>query len=196
MKKLTTALFAILFSFSAKSQLSKGIWLTGGSGSFYSYNQQYVSTTNTTDAKYTSIEFSASVGYFLIDKLAIGLRPDFSYFKGKINNQGEVAGTTKYAIGPFTRYYFLKSEKQFNLLADLSYQVGFTKEPIGTKSTGNFNNLTLLAGTEVFFNTSVGVEILLGYSKTHETLNQPSFKYTDNRNGFLVSVGFQIHLEK
>lgn len=195
MKRYLFVLLVLTCSLSANSQLDKGVWLVGGSGSFYSYDQKYTSPTNTTNAEYTSIDLSASVGYFLLDKLVAGLRPGFSSFKGEVANQGFVSGTTKYSVGPFARYYFLKTDKQFNLLADISYQLGFTKEPIGEKSKGSLNGFTFLAGPEVFFNSSVGLEVLLGYRKTHETLDKPTFKYTDNRSGFLVSVGFQFHLE-
>lgn len=195
MKSLLIGLTLLFISVSSFAQLNEKTWLLGGSGSLYSYSQNYISPLNTLEAKYTNIELSGTVGYFVVKKFAVGLRPGFSFFKGNVTNQGDVSGITKAGIGPFARYYLLDSEKQFNLLADVSYQLGLTKEPIGTKSKGNFNSLTLLVGTEVFFNSSVGLEVLLGYRKTHEILNKPVFEYEDNRTGFLVSVGFQFHLE-
>ncbi len=196
MKSLLIGLTLLCISASSFAQLDKGTWLVGGSGSFNSFNQKSTSPAGFTETKFTNIELSGSLGYFFVRKLVAGLRPGYYFLKGKQDNQGEVAGTTKLGIGPFVRYYFLDPEKQFNLLADVSYQIGFAKQPIGTKSTGKFTDLRLLAGTEVFFNSSVGLELLIGYSKSTETLNKPSLRYSYDRSGVLVSIGFQFHLEK
>lgn len=187
---LTTFLF-----FQANSQIQKGNWLAGGSGSFYSYNQKYTSQNNSTEGVYTSIDLSASVGYFFFERFAAGLRPGFSYFKGKVDAQGEVGSPTKLLIGPFARYYFLKTDKPFNFLADVSYQIGNNKDVLSPKAKGKLNRFSVMGGTEVFFNSSVGLEVLLGYRKMYESRDHPTIGYSEERKGFFASVGFQIHLE-
>lgn len=188
-------LLATFCTSSIYSQLTQGNWLVGGSGSFYSYNQTYTSSGINTNYKYTSIDLSASVGHFIIDKLVVGLVPSFSYYKGTDPNQGTVARPTKFAIGPFARYYFLDTDKGYNLLVDARYQFGINKDPLPPQGKGKLSNFSIMAGPEIFFNQSVGMEILLGYKATSETIDNQT-KYQDKRNGFQVMIGFQIHLEK
>lgn len=151
MKTSLQILTILFFSFSLKAQITKGIWLLGGSGSFYSYNETYNSPTYSNTAKYTNIDISASTGYFIFDKLAIGLRPTFSSFKGKVTSPG--GGTTnsyKIGIGPFVRYYFLNADKPFNVLADMSYQLGLNQRLGVLHSKGKNNIFSIMGGTEVF----------------------------------------------
>ena len=195
MKTLSTFITLLVISLTTKSQIDKGIWLVGGSGALYSYNQTYLSQNNNTTAKYTNIELSASIGYFATDKFAFGLRPSFSSFKGEITSQGGlITNSKKYSIGPFARYYFLNADKPYNLLADISYQFGVNRNALPPKERGKLNSFSIMAGPEIFFNSSVGLEILLGYSIKEESITGQT-GYQDNRKGFQVSVGFQIHLE-
>jgi len=175
----------------ARSQLTKGNWLVGGNGKFSSYTSQYSGIGYSNEASYTQIDLSPNIGYFVADKLAFGLRPTLSSIKGEVTTPGGgYTNVQRYWIGPFGRYYFLKSDKQFNLLTDLSYQYGFFG---GELAKGNLNTFSALAGPVVYFNSSVGLEVLLGYSSSLEDVEQGS---RDKRKGFQVVIGFQIHLEK
>ena len=112
--RLFILFFGCLFSFSiVNGQLTKGNWLMGGNASFYTYHDTYTSVdpANNTTAEYTEVSVSVDLGYFFIDKLACGLRPGFSSFKGKGTSLG--GGTTninRFFVGPFARYYFLNKE--------------------------------------------------------------------------------------
>ncbi|MCK9404309.1 MAG: hypothetical protein M0Q26_13005 [Chitinophagaceae bacterium] len=188
-----TFLFLILATsfLTAKSQLNKGNWLVGGTGKFYSYNSEYSSATYNTEAKYTQIDLSPSVGYFVIDKLAFGLRPTFSSIKGKVIFPGGLStNVQRYWIGPFSRYYFLNNENNYNIVADLSYQFGFFG---GGLAKGHLSTFSALAGPVIYFNTSVGIEFLLGYSYSKEDVEQGN---KEIRKGFQIGIGLQIHLEK
>ena len=191
MKSILT-IFTILFiALSASCQITKGNWLVGGTGKFYSYTSEYSSATYSNEAKYTQIDISPSVGYFIIDKLALGIKPTISSIKGRVTTPG--GGSTnvqRYWIGPFAKYYFLNKEKNYNLLTDLSYQVGFFG---GGLLKGNLSTFSALAGPEIFFNSSVVIEFLLGYSYSKEDAKQAN---KEIRKGFQIAIGFQIHLEK
>lgn len=197
MKSFLIIFSILLFTFSATAQLSKGTWLLGGSGSFYSYNEDYSTPTYNNTAKYTSIDFSASLGYFLINKLGAGLRPSFSSFKGKVTSAGGgITNSHKVAIGPFVRYYFLNTDKQFNLLADLSYQFGINQRLGALHSQGKNNTFSIMGGTEIFFNSTAGMEILLGYNQKILSIENSPDEFINHKNGFQVSIGFTLHLEK
>lgn len=195
MKQLLLLLAISIISLNSIGQLTKNNWLVGGAGSFYSYNETYNSPTYNTTAKYTNIDISASVGYFLIDKVSAGLRSTFSSFKGE-SSGGGITNYYRLAIGPFARYYFLNPEKPFNLLADVSYQFGINKDMAGLAQKGKFNTFSIMGGTEVFFNTSAGFEILIGYAQKITSLENSPSASNSNKKGFQASIGLTLHLEK
>lgn len=191
MKKLFTSLLSTIVFFTVHAQLDKGTWLAGGTGKFYSYTSQYSSATYSNEASYTQIDLSPNVGYFVVDKLAFGIRPTFSSIKGKVTTAG--GGSTnvqRYWIGPFGRYYFLKPDKQVNIVTDVAYQYGIFNAG-GQK--GKLNTFSAMAGPVVYFNSSVGLEFLLGYSSSLEDVEQAN---KESRKGFQIGIGFQIHLQK
>ena len=197
MKLLITVLLLFGFSYTSTAQLKKGIWLVGGSGSFYAYSEEYSSANINQKGTFTNIDVTATLGYFIIDKFALGLRPGFNSYKGKITTPG--GGSTnsfQLVAGPFLRYYFLKVDKPFNFLADLCYQPGINKYLNGAGEKGKFNTLSILGGAELFFNSAVGIEILMGYSSKIITIDNTPGGFKNTRRGFKTSVGFQIHLDK
>lgn len=176
-------------------QLSKNTWLIGGAGSLYTYTETYNTSSANYTAKYTNIDITASVGYFFMDKLAGGLRPTFSSIKGSSSGVGST-NSYRLAIGPFVRYYFLDEEKSFNLLADICYQAGINNWKDGYPAKGKYNTFYLQAGAEFFFNSSVGLEFLIGYkSQTASIDNSPS-AYNRDLKGLQTSIGLQFHLAK
>ena len=188
-------LVCLLLSLNSIGQLEKRNWLIGGSGNLFSFNEKYTYPTFSGTSKYTDIELSASIGYFLFDKFSIGLRPYFSNFKGSSSGGGST-NNLKLAVGPFARYYFLKDDRQFNLLGDVSCQFGTNQELNGEHPKGKFNSFSVMTGIEAFFNSSVGLEILVGYKQQVASYDNSPSAYIDNRKGFQTSIGFQFHLQK
>jgi hypothetical protein len=165
----------------ANSQITKGNWLVGGSASFSSLKS---SSTATIQFKQTNFQISPLVGYFVKDKFAIGLKPSLTYGSNTIANTNTII-----SIGPFVRYYFLKPENIFNLFTEGSYAYGSNTgkgQGTGQKS----NTFSLSAGPVLYFNSSVGLEFIIGYSTTKVV----GFSGTNNEIRF--GIGFQIHLEK
>ena len=193
MKHLFFLLLGITLSFPAFSQLEKRTWLLGANGNMYWYQEKYKNPSVNYNLKYISIDLSASVGYFFAKKFAGGIRPYLFFEEGR----GSLSGNTnnfKVAAGPFVRYYFLSGEKQFNLLADLGYQLGMNKVLLVEETKGRINILSAMGGIEAFFNSSVGLEFLIGYKNQIITSNNSG--YNSNKKGFQASIGFHFHLEK
>ena len=192
---LATAVFAI--SISAFGQLSKSTWLIGGNGSFYSYSEDYSTPNYNQTAKIINVDVTASFGYFIVDKFAVGVRPYLSTYKSKVTSTSVGVGAPTYgfqiALGPFVRYYFLEKEKPFNILADVSYQLGINKFQVTPTQKGEFNTFCFMGGTAIFFNSTASIEILLGYKQQIETLTSA---YNRNKKGIQASIGFTLHLEK
>ena len=200
MKQATLLITTVfLFSYSTIAQLDKKNLLIGGTGTFSSLNNKFNSTTVVSEHQRTVLTILPNVGYFVVDKLAIGLRTslEWSKIKGISSNSLGTSNTIRFDYGLFCRYYFLDKEKQYNILTDLSYQFGSLKL---TEDKGMRNTFTAMAGAEFFLNSSVGIEFLIGYKAQKEKLttssSTPQFFYTDKKNGVLISIGFQFHLEK
>jgi hypothetical protein len=199
-KTLLFFIFLCVFSFYSNAQLTKNNWLVGGSGSFYYYNEDYSNPSYNQTANYTSIDIAASVGYFFMDKLAAGLRPGFSSYKGKVVStsagSGGFTNSYKFSIGPFVRYYFLQEDKPFNVLADVSYQIGINQYLGALHERGKNNNFSIMGGTEIFFNQTAGIEVLLGYTQKIVSIENTPGAFSNNKKGFQASIGFTLHLEK
>ncbi len=192
MKPFVILCLLITCSFAANSQISKGYWLLGGGGEFYSYISRHTSTVYNSEYKYTKIDLSSNVGFFVKDRLAIGIRPAFSSNKGESIPGGIRTNIQRYWIGPFMRYYFLKPRKQVNILTDISYQYGI----LDVDDPGKLNKLnqfSAMVGPAVYLNNSVGIEFLLGYSSSMEEWEGIQKLSTE---GLQIRLGFQIHLKK
>jgi hypothetical protein len=192
MKHIFFLFFFLGITSLAFGQLTKGHWLVGGNGRFYSYKNEIVSSVSTTNGKYTQIDVSPNIGYFLADKFALGLKTTISSIKGDFSVAGGVgtggSNTQRYLFGAFGRYYFLEAEKQTNILVDANYQTGI----IRGLGKGTVSNLSISAGPVIYFNTSVGIEFLVGYMTDTEKYTSEVFR--EQRNGFQCSIGLQIHL--
>lgn len=200
MKPIFFITIALLITTSSYAQLEKGTWLVGGTGSFYSYTDNYSSQQLTQTGKWTNIDLSASIGYFPLDKLCAGIRPLFSSTKGSNTASNGSIGTSNgyfLSAGPFARYYFLEKDKPFNILTDISYQLGINQYLGALHQNGKYNIFSARAGIEAFFNSTAGVEILLGYyDKLISIEDNTAGAFSDTKKGFQVSVGFQLHLTK
>ena len=193
MKKLIISYLFILFCLAANSQITKGYWLIGGSGKFDSYNQKTILGTLNTEWNYTNIDISPSVGYFVKDRVAFGVRSTFSSIKGADVRGGISQDTYRFWIGPFSRYYFFKPGKQVNILTDISYQIG-TSNVIYDKN--KLQKFSAMVGPAIYLNNSVGLEFLLGYNSSLEKFAGGGMGEKYSKKGFQVEVGLQIHLKK
>ncbi|MBN8663809.1 MAG: hypothetical protein J0L83_04510 [Chitinophagales bacterium] len=202
MRKTFLFLFTIILFQSSFGQISKGNWLVGGSGqlSAYSSTNTNVSPAREQNVKALYISVSPNIGYFIKDKFAVGLRPALTWEKGKAGDafapDGSVVGSggkltqIRFVIGPFCRYYLLDTEKPFNILIEAAYQYG-----IGSPKPLNERQSIFSAGLGpvIYFNSSVGLEFLLGYNNT--ILNAEGY-YRTSKNSIQLNIGVQIHLEK
>lgn len=176
MKTLTLFFFFVLVTvLTTNAQITKGNWMVGGTGYF---SNTEVNDENGNELGETfAIGLFPNVGYFLLDNFGTGLIGQFNYGKTKNND----TSSSSFGIGPFVRYYFLKSDKQINILADTSY--------VYHNSNSNGGVYNFKAGPVFYFNSSVGLEVTLGYTST-------KFSGEFQSNDFRIGIGFQIHLEK
>ena len=196
MKSSLPIVVLILLTNPIKAQLDKSVWLVGGNGTFYSYTENYSTSTFSQVGKFTIFDLGASIGYFFIDKFVVGLRPSFSSYKGEVLNTPGGTNQLSFSIGPFVRYYLLSKDKPYNILFDASYQPGINKYLRSPQEKGKSNTLSIMGGSEIFFNSSVGLEILLGYSSKMLSIDDSQSAFKTSRKGFQTSIGLTFHLEK
>ncbi|TRX36359.1 hypothetical protein [Flavobacterium restrictum] len=179
----------LLFSLTSNAQISKGNWMMGGSANF-SHNK-YTSGEYSTEG--TILAISPNIGYFFIDKLAIGTLGELSLTFEKKANSSVNSNYFSYGIGPFIRYYFLEKEKEINIFSEVSYAIQKINQ-----TNSKLENFNVKTGAVYFLNSSVGLEVALNYlnQNTSNGEKNSSSYFQGKNNSFFLGVGFQIHLEK
>src|SRR5438045_1441598 len=119
MKTTAYLLALVCISLLSNGQLRKGQWIVGGITDFAHSTTEDTYTGYDRHTRQTSYDFHPGGGYFLIDRLAAGVRADISNSNTKVNANGVnpvfsfeySAKTTMSGIGggPFARYYIFKS---------------------------------------------------------------------------------------
>ena len=166
----------LFFSLTANSQITKGNWMVGGDGSYYRHTYNGVSL--------ISFSINPDIGYFIKDKLVIGSNLNYIYYA---SSERSTSTSRTIGAGVFTRYYFLKPQKIFNLFSQIHYNYSNFKSYTASSSS-NFHKYGVKSGAVVFFTENVGLELSLQYDYS----SSKSFTST-----YLIgNIGFHIHLEK
>ena len=180
--KLVLLLFILYFSLNSSdgfSQITQNNWMMGGAGTYT--NQK------TDDFRTTYLLVSPCIGYFVVDKLLVGITPEFVRYTSSSGISKLV--TNEFNFGPFIRYYALKKENQFNIVTEAGYLFSSIKAKTNPGSSTRTNIYYAGVGPKVFLNTSVGIECLFGFR--HYKAIRGS-----NQQQFLINLGFQIYLER
>jgi hypothetical protein len=183
---LLISLFLALTS-TAFTQINKGQFLIGGKISLESIKEE--NPRNDTHQA-TNFYISPDIGYFIINKMATGLRLDFLSYNSK--SGGIETHTNVTTISPFIRYYFLPSTNKVNALIDVGYIHNKTKWS-GPNSQVNekSNGYNISAGPSIFLTDRIALEFILGFKHTKSA----NYGYTKS-NAFNSGFGLQIHLGK
>jgi hypothetical protein len=184
MKKLLIAAFLLVSSNAILAQVDQGQWLAGGSAGFDHGSQG--------DDKQTTISIAPDLGYFVINQLAVGLRPEFAYYKtkSKVGTTTSTSSWTMFSLAPFVRYYFMKSGDKINVFGDASYGFGSSKVKGGESVSGNYYQVK--AGPAIFLTPNTALEFALYYRSLGGDANENAAGDRDSHFG--LNVGFQIHL--
>lgn len=191
MKSINILALLLFTTVIAKSQITKRNWLVGGA---LSYSSSQSKGTDAINAKTQTLNTSANIGYFAIDKLAFGIVINSVLSKVK---QPEINGTiststqNKNGFGPFLRYYFLQVEKRVNLLSEASFSYSILSVNNSGSVQDKFKTMdwNLFAGPVIYFNSSVGIEFMVGYN------NSKAIDIDSKGQTIRFKIGLQIHLE-
>lgn len=161
--------------------------LAGGGAVSYSSIQRNSGFYGLDQAAY-DIQLSPSGGYFVRDKLALGMKLGYNGMGSRSQGGQGFNQYHDFFLAPFARYYLLPKEKIINLLIDGSYQYGFIKSR--SPELNNRHSFQFQTGPVVYFNSSVGLEFLVSYTASKFS----NFSGIDNTIRF--GLGLQVHLEK
>lgn len=209
MKKLLVASAIVLFG-AMNAQTEKGSWVVGGSTTlgFNTTNTKYKYDGESGDGpKVSTFNVTPSAGYFVIDKLAIGIDLGFTSLTTKMEedfmgtNYSAKSTMSTFSILPTATYYFKSDSK---VLPYLGVGAGYsmTKEKFTQTGIGSNNyedNLNGFAwkgkGGIVFLLTpSIGIDLGVSYLGTNGKYDDDSDVKVQT-NTFGVNAGISVFLK-
>jgi len=203
MKKLLLAGAVALFGLS-NAQMTKGDWVVSGNTGFGFNN---VTTTvkaggqSADGPKVSTFSITPSVGYFVIDKLAVGI--DLGLTSATTKYEGTKATTTSFSVMPTATYYFANDSK---FVPFLGAGIGYAS----VKNKGEMNVLGVSASDETttdglawkvkggvtyMATQSLGINLGVSYDQFS---NKQTIMNTDvktNVKTFGVNVGFSYFIK-
>lgn len=176
---------------STSNPTDKGHFIVDGSVTFSINNSRFEREAGASKSNSFGFGVSPKAGYFVIDRLALGLETFFGYSDREFtNSDGRMnsGSTTGISVGPFARYYLVNG-----LFGQASAGFGTNR----SKSEGNVTNIEsfryqLGVGYAIFLGPQVSLEPILSYYHSKGTNDQSSFESTNNR--FSLGAGFTIYL--
>ena len=194
MKVFTILFFFLAMSSKAFTQVLSGQFLLGGNIRFESVKENYYRDET---YKSTNIFIAPAIGYFILDKLAGGVRVDLSSYKSNSTNVD--TRQTEIAISPFVRYYFLPPASQVNVFLDAGYLRSNSKWKRLTDPafsvTDKSKGFQVLAGPSLFLSDQIALEFMLGYRYTKSD-ESPAQMDATKSTSFSSGLGLQIHFGK
>jgi outer membrane protein len=194
MKKLLLAAFAVFAFTSVDAQTEKGNWVFGGntSLSFASTKAKVEVDGNEVDGDLTSTVFSVtpSVGYFVIDNLAVGL--DLSFTSNKNDNGDTDVTTSSFSVLPMGTYFFDAGE---SFKPYVGAGVGLISTSSGDEDINKSSGLAIRGkgGVAYFLNESIALDFSVQYLNSSQKNKENSDVVTKN-SSFGVGFGFSIFL--
>lgn len=195
MKKHSLFLAFALFTLPTFAQLEKGTWILGGTASLRAFEETFTGNNFKKVENKLNFKIAPNIGYFFANKFNIGLRTAYESSQTYFIVGGAPNRSHNIAIGPFARYYFLNTEKPFNILIDAGYQLGYSWWVPPVDNSGYYNNnksdnFEISVGPVVFLTENVALELSLGY--IYQSSIRKDYSATINK-GFNTGVGLQFH---
>ncbi|KPH14505.1 OmpW family outer membrane protein [Chryseobacterium sp. ERMR1:04] len=213
MKKLLLAGAVALFGLS-NAQMTKGDWVFSGNTGlgFNNSTRTYKVEGESTDGpKVSTITFTPSVGYFVMDKLAVGIDLDLISTTTKVSGGSfgidfkSKSTSTNFSVMPTATYYFVNGTK---FVPYLGAGVGFATEK--TKSTdtvmgvANSTNNTagglswkVKGGINYMVTQSLAINVGVSYNQfsSKQDIDGTSNQLKTKVNTFGANVGFSYFLK-
>jgi len=199
MKKLLLTGAVALFGLS-NAQMSKGDWVISGNTGmgFNSVDTKTKVEGQSYDGpKVSTFSVTPSVGYFVIDKLAVGIDLGFTSITTK--EAGDKSTISSFSVMPTATYYFANSSKLVPFLgAGIGYASNKTKDThSGTTDEYTADGLAwkVKGGVTYMATQSLGINLGVSFDQfsNKDTVMGTEFKNTVNTFG--VNVGFSYFIK-
>lgn len=201
MKKLLLVAVVTTFGLS-NAQMTKGDWVFSGNtgAGFNQVNTKFKAEGLSADGPKQSIfTFSPSVGYFVIDKLAIGLEANL--LSNTTKYDGDKESMTLFSILPNATYYFTNDSK---VIPYLGAGIGYGS--IKNKSTYAGSSITdeettdglawkVKGGLTYMATQSLGINLGLSYDQFSNKETYDNIDYKTNVNTLGINIGFSYFLK-
>lgn len=184
---------ALFVAHESSGQFNQGRYIAGGTFDVsFSTTKSKTGSTVTTEFKSTNFGLSPTVGYFVIDNVAVGAMLNVSTGKTKYETGGYESSSSSMSIGPFVRYYlpaaiFFQGHATFGSAKSES---NFTT-PGSENKTGVFR-WGLAAGYAWFLNDYVALEPMVGYQGLTLTDKEDDSKVLNG--GMYLSAALTVYL--
>jgi outer membrane protein len=206
MKKLLLAGAVALFGLS-NAQMTKGDWvISGNTGLGFNATSSKIKANGQSEdgPKISSFSVTPSVGYFVINGLAVGI--DLGFNSTTTKQDGDKMTYSTFSVMPTGTYYFNTGGKFFPFVgAGVGYASTKTKysfsssisDPLLFSGDATEDGLAWKAKAGVTFmaTQSLGINLGVGFDQfyTKDTYNNIEVKTT--RNNFGVNVGFSYFIK-
>lgn len=207
MKKLLLASAVALFGLS-NAQMTKGDWVISGNTGFGFNNitTTYKAAGESADGpKVNSISFTPSVGYFVIDKLAIGIDADLTSITTKYSEEDYTSKntTSSFSIMPTATYYFVNSSKLVPYLgAGIGYasvKDKYSESYVGFSDSGETTtdglSWKVKGGVTYMATQSLGINLGASYNQFSNKETVEGTEFTTNIKNFGVNVGLSYFIK-
>ncbi|MCB9347060.1 MAG: outer membrane beta-barrel protein [Lewinellaceae bacterium] len=156
-----------------------------------------VATENPT---YTQFSIAPSVGYFLIDNLALGIGLDYTF--NQVKNKTQATNKdSDLLFGPFARYYIpMTDDMSFFLEANFGFGNSSDDQEVGGVQQNISTNIFAVGvgpGFTIFSSDAIGIETLVKYNYARSdfdtNIGGVRAKTMTRTNQFDFSVGFRFY---
>ena len=203
MKKLLLA-GAVAFFGLSNAQMTKGDWVISGNTGlgFNSVDSTIKANGESVDGpKVSTFSVTPSVGYFVINKLAVGI--DLGFTSATTKYEGAKSTITSFSVMPTATYYFTNDSKFVPFLgAGVGYASNKSKGEAEFMGITNSDEITtdglawkVKGGVTYMATQSLGINLGVSYDQfsNKETYNNVDVK--THVNTFGVNVGFSYFIK-
>ncbi|AZB28960.1 MULTISPECIES: OmpW family outer membrane protein [Chryseobacterium] len=203
MKKLLLA-GAIALCGLSNAQMSKGDWVISGNTGmgFNNVNTTFKAEGQSEDGpKVSTFSVTPSVGYFVIDKLAVGI--DLGFTTATTKYDGEKTTTTSFAVMPTATYYFANDSKFVPFLgAGVGYASVKNKASVDFMGVSESEEVTtdglawkVKGGVTYMATQSLGINLGVGFDQFSNKESYEGIDLKTKVSTFGVNVGFSYFIK-
>lgn len=188
----------------SNAQMSKGDWVISGNTGmgFNNVNTTFKAEGQSEDGpKVSTFSLTPSVGYFVIDKLAVGI--DLGFTTATTKYDGEKTTTTSFAVMPTATYYFANDSKFVPFLgAGVGYASVKNKASVDFMGVSESEEVTtdglawkVKGGVTYMATQSLGINLGVGFDQFSNKESYEGIDLKTKVSTFGVNVGFSYFIK-